>query len=38
MGKMGYGIQTHNIVRKLMIIEYENICVHVHGSCVGIPG
>jgi len=37
--KWGNGIQIHNImVCKLMIIECENICVHVHGNCVSIPG
>jgi len=37
--KWGNGIQTQNImVCKLMINECENICVHVHGSFVSIPG
>jgi hypothetical protein len=36
--KWGNGIQTQNfMVCKLMINECENICVHVHGSCVSIP-
>ena len=37
-GKWGNGIQTQNIVVcKLMINGCENVCVHVHGSCVIIP-